>query len=352
MKTVAYYISDYGYGHAARSIGVIREILNQDKDIKVIICASFALEFLRQSLPEDKVSFREIKTDVGYYLNAQSIKPNIEKIDSEYNIFVRDWKDKVHQEYLFLKNNYIALVISDIAPLPFEAASIINIPSVGISNFTWYTAYEGLLSPESLNTYKKAYEKMSHFFKLAGQNERNWGSKVSYFNFFARRTNSLKVEEIKNIINPKKNKQVIFFGLGMKINNLDINNLPLWESKDTVFITSSNVNVNKPNVYSIPSDDTESQNYIAASDLVISKAGWGTISEAVVNNIPLLLIDRKELKEDQNTISFIKEYNLGKLIEWDEFSSYKQEETLNKKKNAVFKNEVELITSELLRILK
>jgi hypothetical protein len=60
-----------------------------------------------------------------------------------------------------------------------------------------------------------------------------------------------------------------------------------------LFIVSSNVKVNRDNVFSIPEDETESQAYIAASDLVITKAGWGTVSEAVVYNVLLLILNRE-----------------------------------------------------------
>jgi hypothetical protein len=41
----------------------------------------------------------------------------------------------------------------------------------------------------------------------------------------------------------------------------------------------------------IPGDDCETQDYVAACDLVVAKAGYGTISEAVQARVPLLLFD-------------------------------------------------------------
>lgn len=83
--------------------------------------------------------------------------------------------------------------------------------------------------------------------------------------------------------------------------------LPIWDSPNCMFIVSSNVQVQKPNVFSIPKDYIESQNYIAAADLVISKSGLGIVSEAICAHKPLLIIDRQIMKEDQNTISYLKE---------------------------------------------
>jgi hypothetical protein len=46
---------------------------------------------------------------------------------------------------MFLRRNRVDLVLSEISPLPFEAAECLGIPSVEIPNFTWFTAYQGLM---------------------------------------------------------------------------------------------------------------------------------------------------------------------------------------------------------------
>ncbi|MGP7818229.1 glycosyltransferase family protein [Niallia sp. 01092] len=351
MKTIAYYISDYGYGHASRSIAIIRGLLERKSNIHVVICTSFAIPFLNQSLPSKRVSIRNINTDVGYYVNEQTIRPDIKKINKEYDLFIENWTEKVKEEENFLTENEIDFVISDISPLPFEAASNLKIPSVGISNFTWYTAYENIVDTAKLDVFKRAYDKMNHFFLLAGNKERSWNGNKKYYSFYARKVDDEEVVKIKNAVNPNQDKKIIFFGLGMKINNVDVQSLPIWSSENCVFIVSSNVSIKRENVFSIPVDDTESQHYIAASDLVISKAGWGTISEAVVNEVPLLILNRKELKEDQNTIQYIKEHHLGDIIEWDEFKEYQVSfDKQSQSKPTIFVNEVDRIVEDLLAL--
>ncbi|HEX5350840.1 MAG TPA: glycosyltransferase, partial [Trichococcus sp.] len=47
-------------------------------------------------------------------------------------------------------------------------------------------------------------------------------------------------------------------------------------------------------------------NYLAASDLVIAKAGWGTISEALLSKRNLVLIEREGVLEDTENIEELK----------------------------------------------
>ena len=87
MKTIAYYISDYGYGHAARSIAVIRKLLVQSSDLQVIICNHFALNFLKASFSNEneRITFRDVQNDIGYVLKESSIELDVDAFQEKYS---------------------------------------------------------------------------------------------------------------------------------------------------------------------------------------------------------------------------------------------------------------------------
>jgi UDP-N-acetylglucosamine transferase subunit ALG13 len=354
LKTIAYYISDYGYGHASRSIAIIRKILNEP-NIKIIVCHSFALAFIKESLNSNRVTYRNIKTDIGYYLEKNTIHPDKIRILQEYKNFLSNWDDRRYQEEKFLQMNKVDLVISDISPLPFEAVERLGIPAVGISNFSWYTAYQGLIDGKMLEKFKEAYQKMTSFFSLAGSKE-NWNVQLNHYGFFSREIDLQEVKRIRQYANPKGNLKVVFLGLGMKIDVGSLNELPIWNSPNCAFLISSNVQVNRPNVFQIPEDYLESQNFIAASDLVISKAGWGIIGEAITANVPLLILDRTSMKEDQNTIDYLKRHYLCDTIDWHAFKNYQVDPSLIDRQKSSLKNngannQAEKIAADLIRIV-
>jgi hypothetical protein len=357
MKTIAYYISDYGFGHATRSVALIRQLLRVEKSVRVIICHSFASRFLQQSLHGDpRVKFRLLETDFGYVLKKDSLEPDIEAFTSAYELYIRDWPQQIVQEQRFLRENSVDLVISDIVAFPFEAARSLGIPSVGVSNFTWYTAYRSWMDEEELLPLKRAYEQMTYFFELAGSYEPKWGRETRQFGFFAREIDDVRVELIRKRVDPDGDRCVVFFGLGMKVELGRLDQLPLWDSPDCMFIVSSNVSIDRPNVFVIPPQDTESQWYIAAADIVFSKPGWGTVSEAVCAHRPLLVLDRPTVPEDQHTISFLKKHRLCQTITWDDLQSLVIDETMIQEWNRHyggrhFANEAEKIERELCRII-
>jgi UDP-N-acetylglucosamine:LPS N-acetylglucosamine transferase len=109
----------------------------------------------------------------------------------------------------------------------------------------------------------------------------------------------------------------------MKIGIEDISRLIIWDSDNCLFLVSGNTAVEGKNIVKIPEDVTETQNYIAACDLVISKPGWGTVSEAVRSERPLLVIERGFMREDRNTIDYLLSRDLCRVISWSDFKEFK-----------------------------
>ena len=54
LKRICFYTSDYGYGHAARDIAIIRGICKQ-LDVKVFARTNVPFEFMKHSLPSVRV---------------------------------------------------------------------------------------------------------------------------------------------------------------------------------------------------------------------------------------------------------------------------------------------------------
>ncbi|WP_199620930.1 glycosyltransferase [Paenibacillus alkalitolerans] len=321
-RIIAYYISDYGYGHASRSIAVIRQLLKQPWVSKLYICTSFPMQFIMNSLDgyKEKLHFRHVKNDIGYVLQEESTEIDTIRLNLEFDRFVDSFPEALHQEQWFMQEKKVDMVIADIPPIPLLAARTLGIPSIGISNFTWYTAYRRLIPNNKLHILAECYQAMDYFAALSGANEPVWSRYIGKFDFFCRQTDRLEVQRLRRWIDPDGEKKIVYFGLGMKVDIASLSSLKLWDNANCAFIVSSNVHVDRPNVFRIPENYVETQNVIAASDAVISKAGWGTVSEAVVNNKPLILLDRRHLNEDNNTLQYLEKHNRCDILTWRQIS--------------------------------
>ncbi len=325
LTVIAYYVSDYGYGHAARSIAVIRQLLaDSPVPLHLVINCGKALGFLYESLQpfqgHHQLEFRTLFSDTGYVLQHDSIAADIQGLREQYRHDMSLFDERVTQECEFLLRRRAQLVISDISPIPIVAASHAGIESLGISNFTWYTAYRDMLEPQELNELRAAYAQMDHFIGLAGCAEPAWGCKDRiHTGFFCRQPDAAEVKRIRHRL-AGDGRRIVFFALGMSIEVEELQKLPIWDSEHTTFIVSSNMTVEREHIHRIPPDYSESQNYVAAADLVITKPGWGTIGEAVVLNKPLLLLNRSRFYEDRHTLDAIPADHPLRLMSWDEIS--------------------------------
>lgn len=325
LTVIAYYVSDYGYGHAARSIAVIRQLLaDSPVPLHLVINCGKALGFLYESLQlfqgNHQLEFRTMCSDTGYVLQPDSIAADIEGLRKQYRQDMSLFAERVEQEGEFLLRIGAQLVISDISPIPIVAAARAGIESLGISNFTWYTAYQDMLEPQELNELRAAYAQMDHFIGLAGCAEPAWGCKDRiHTGFFCRQPDAAEVRRIRHRL-ARDGRRIVFFALGMSIEVEELQALPIWDSENVSFIVSSNMMVEREHIYRIPPDYSESQNYVAAADLVITKPGWGTIGEAVVLNKPLLLLNRSRFYEDRHTLDAIPVDHPMQLMSWEQIS--------------------------------
>jgi UDP:flavonoid glycosyltransferase YjiC (YdhE family) len=353
MKTIAYYISDYGYGHASRSIAIIRELLRKDQSLRVVICHSFAMPFVQDSLSEFEVRviYHVVKTDVGYVLHNQSLQADDVGLKHELQNFVDELPVVIDREVDVLKELDVQCVITDISFLAVEVAKRFGVQSIGISNFTWYTAYQEMIEDECLlEQMKKSYDKMTYFYALAGSKE-PWERQQTY-GYFSRETDLVEVNRFKQLFNPDGTKNIVFMPIGLKVDMGDISNLPLWHDPNCVYVVSQNMNVHHPNVHQVPTGYNEVQNVVAASDLVISKAGWGTCAEAVIAGKPLLLIERKGFNEDRNTTEALLANQLAKVVQWEDLEKIDFNKIiLSYEPTRIHENDSEQISSDIVRLL-
>ncbi|MFC6385956.1 hypothetical protein ACFP7A_05015 [Sporolactobacillus kofuensis] len=130
---------------------------------------------------------RKLHNDIGYILQSQSLAPDSDQFKTIYKHFSNMLPSAVQREVDFLRTYHVDLVIGDIPPAPFRAAQIVGIPSIGISNFAWYTAYMSFLDNTELQPLYNCYVDMDYFFSLAGNDEKGWGHKGNQsFDFFSR----------------------------------------------------------------------------------------------------------------------------------------------------------------------
>lgn len=263
---------------------------------------------------------------------------------------MNSWPEYISRETAFLKAENIDLVISDIVPQAFVASAEAKIPSIAISNFTWHHVFSELFGegePDVIRL-KKAYGFATMALILPFNEPMEVFGNKKEIALIARKV----TDEDLRLKMEISDEFVIFLNV---LNAEDRISRSILEIPGVKFVLPFNSTLNISNSIKIPKSETESQNWIAMCNLVVTKAGYSTVSEAVSNGIYLLILRREGFREDEWIINNFTENGFGEEISIDEL--YKGDWILKYKcksnnviqnKNTIYKNiEREKIVDEI-----
>lgn len=307
---IVLYISSHGFGHMTRCLGIMENILNTSDYNLYIVCSKKQNDFARIYLAKykDRVIYKDLVTDIGLINKQNSLEVDKLSLQQQLLEFISSWEEVVNDECYFLKNLNIKCIVSDISPIGTLVGHKLQLPVVLITNFTWVEQYEYIGIDESIiNKYRQAYSYVTKFIKydlclpISSIN----CQEIYEVGFTCRDIDHDRVEKIKQ----QHGKSImVTCGKSANLNTINIKNF-----NGTIFTTSGiDITCEEDcNVINLPINILDTQNYIAASDMVITKAGWGTIGESVLGHTNLVLIERPSAKEDSFNIEKIKENKLG-----------------------------------------
>jgi len=275
--------------------------------------------FFRTSLT-NQIDFSPSHNDVGIEQVENSIQVDKQKTFTSVQDWIKTWKDiKFQEEINFCKQKQVDLIITDITPFPYLVADKLKIPSLAISNFNWYNVYKSMgLDTTNLEFLRECYQYAENALILPFEGDMTVFKNRQDVGLVSREISEDKQSIFKKI-GKKRNSTLIFLGIGKSISPNFLKNVKL-SSKRYDFLLSFQVN-NYENVFKIPSNETESQNFVNACDLMISKCGYSTVAEGTRSKIPIFLFKRpvpgkknEYISEDLSIISNVEKLGIGKEL--------------------------------------
>src|ERR1041385_2421642 len=147
MPAIAYYITGHGFGHARRSVEVVRQLLALRPDLRVYFRTT-ANRGIFDEIAGPNVNLERVELDPG------AIEKNLFTIDQEATIeavrsALANRDELMVREISFLRQNKIQLILADIPFLAGDIAEAAGIAIIGITNFTWDWIYEPYFASQS-----------------------------------------------------------------------------------------------------------------------------------------------------------------------------------------------------------
>jgi L-arabinokinase len=139
---LAVYVSGHGYGHATRTAEVLRELRTRQPELPISI-VSTTPEFLFHGLPGARVQHHARACDVGV-VQRDALTMDEPGTARAWAAFAANWEARVEHEARWLRALGARLVLADVPPLACAAGARAELPVVALANFSWDWIYRHL----------------------------------------------------------------------------------------------------------------------------------------------------------------------------------------------------------------
>jgi UDP:flavonoid glycosyltransferase YjiC (YdhE family) len=280
---IVFYISGHGFGHASRDIELIRTVCAMRPETRVIVRTS-APRWLFAPIESATVSVQALQTDTGL-AQIDSLRFDEDESATQAARFYQSFDRRVAIEAEFLRGVGATLVVGDIPPLACAAAARAGLPSVALGNFTWdwiYSIYSAFarIAPEVIPAIRRAYATTTHALRLPLHGGFEPMAGVTRDIPFIARSSTRDPGDTRRQLGISRERPVVlasFGGYGV--------DLPLEALRQ-----SDRFTVIEP--MREPPAGLKYEDLVAAADVVVSKPGYGIVSECVANSTALLYTSR------------------------------------------------------------
>ncbi|TGK01007.1 glycosyl transferase [Leptospira semungkisensis] len=302
---ISAYISGHGFGHISRSLEAISNILLQREDWSVHIISPRGEEFAR-SLDDkgiwgkikNRVSFESERSDVGI-IQRDSLGMDLDATKAEIEIFRKNKDSFLDRQIKSLKSQKPDLIWSDSSSLPFYLSSSLHIPSLFLGNFTWdyiYSEYEDKIFQSFAQDLKEEYSNCDLGLVLPLSCPVTSIKKVKEIGLLGRKPN-LNREEARRYYGFEEGIEYYLFSFGaygIDASQLDWKN---WDPSKKRIVVGGMEWSGKNNLGVISVPKCHYPDLLRACDFVLTKPGYGILSEAYFAGTPILYTDRGNFPE-------------------------------------------------------
>ncbi len=316
---IAYFITSHGYGHGVRASAIANCF---SADVQITFRTMLPERFFSEELNRP-YSVLEARYDCGC-LQSDGITVDIEATLDCYRKIAHKNREKLQKEVNWCAAQKVDMIVSDITPFAFEIAKHSNVPSVAVSNFTWYDIYEQYLgcSPSFKPYLEEILEQYSYadlLIALQPSMEMNFFPNKTEVPVTGRVGRSRKDDVLSYYsIDKNKNLGLIYTGdFGMNSATWQkLSSFSDWEFLGLYQLPTSSSNFHLMDKKSFPYQDL-----VSTVDCVISKIGYGVVSECFLNGTPLIYLPRNHFAEYPVLEKAVQKWGMGYCLSQEQYYS-------------------------------
>jgi hypothetical protein len=284
--SVAFYISGHGFGHASRSIELINALIDRRPGLGVIVRTQAAAWLFRRTA-HPSVELSPVQTDTGV-VQIDSLRLDAAETIHRAHEFMTFFDQRVDTEVQFLRSHEVSLVVADLPPLGIAAAHAAGLPAIAYGNFTWDWIYAGYQGGETVaRAIADVYAHTTLALRLP-----MWGGFETMKNvrdipFTARHSKKDPDDTRRALGIPLRERVVLASFGGYGVAGASKPAIPgyhiLWPG-----------DVDEDAMYG---KGFRYEDLVRAVDVIVTKPGYGIISECIANDTAMLYTSRGEFRE-------------------------------------------------------
>lgn len=309
---IAWYVTAHGYGHGVRSSDLMREVFRRRNGLAVTVSTGLPLDFLRNRIgPAGRLAYRIRRLDVGM-VQLDSVRVDTEATLAALDRLVAAHDSLVEEEARFLADSGARLVVADIPSIPIEAAKKCGIPAVAMGNFSWDWIYADFAARDSrwrpaVEMFAKGYAQADLLLELPFAAPMDAFPRKERVGCLARPGKNRRAEIAEETgANPAARWVLLSF------TTLDWDAAALDEAASTpgteFFTVQPLAWEGKKNLHAVDRERFPFSDVVASVDAVVTKPGYGILSDCLANGKPLVCAKRRDFAEYPVLVEALKRH--------------------------------------------
>lgn len=318
-------ITNHGFGHATRSAAVLADLQRRCPELTLIVVTTAPKWLLDKYLEADYI-YRPTVLDVGA-VQSDSFTIDRDATLQALNSLRADAASIIQSELACIQDHDVALLYGDIPPMLGYIAEAARLPCWMSSNFGWDLIYREWGEPfaETVDWVQQGFSNCDRLFRVPFHEPMPAFRNVEDVGLTGGRA-IFSEDELRDKfhISTERDRIVMLTFGGYGIAHLPYENLahfPDWQ-----FITfDQSAPDDCPNLLKLDGKAIRPVDVMPLCGRLIGKPGYGTFSEAMLHDIPIVSLPRSGFAEAQFLMAGLVNYSKHQILDAGEFETSKWE---------------------------
>ncbi len=299
MRPLAYYVTAHGYGHGVRSCDILRALIERRPDLPIVVTTELPEAFIRNRVDGPGLRIRRAAFDVGM-VQLDSIRVDVEATLRRVEALHRDHDARVQREAEALRGMGVAAVVADIPGIPIAAAHALGLPALAVSNFSWDWIYSAFADRDPawrrhIELFQQDYGKADLLLRLPFSDAMTAFPRQEQLAVLARPAASRRSEIARHYrIDPARPWALLSFTT-LELGDAALARIRAMRGYE--LLTVRPLEWEGRPFHAVDRERFSFAEVLASADVVVTKPGYGIVSECVVNRKPMVWADRTDFLE-------------------------------------------------------